>query len=98
MKGRICLAFACVLAMSMASADSLNCRLVGSWSFAPALAVAQDSTRDLAFCSSGSRVLVLDVSDSSNPVSLSDEIRAGGTVRGLCFHTGRLYVAAGAAG
>ena len=56
------------------SFDSLNCRLVGNWPFGPSYAVAVDSARNLVFCGSGGGVYVLDVSDSANPVKLSDAI------------------------
>ena len=44
----ICLAAAALVAQ----ADSLNCRLVGSWPFGPSYAVALDSARELAFMGS----------------------------------------------
>jgi len=87
-----------VLAASAAQADSLYCRLVGAWPFGPSYAVALDSARNLAFCGSGGGVYVLDVSDSSSPVVLSEAIHTRGVVRDLYYQTNRLYIAAQSAG
>jgi hypothetical protein len=87
-----------LLAAGVAQAqDSLNCRFVGNWPFGPSLAVALDSSRNLAFCGSGGGVYVLDVSDPALPVKRS-EISTRGAVNGLCYLNNRLYVADGLAG
>ena len=89
---------ALVLAATVAQADSLNCRLVGSWPFGYSYAVAVDSARNLAFIGSGGGVYVLDISNPAAPVKLSEAIRPGGTVHGLCYDSSKLYVAAEAGG
>lgn len=57
------------------SFDSLNCRLIGNWPFGLCYAVAYDSSRSLAFMESGGGVYVLDVSNPTQPVKLSEAIR-----------------------
>ena len=84
--------------LSVASADSLDCRLVGSWPFGFSRAVALDSARNLAFLGSGGGAYVLDVSNPVQPVKLSEAIHTRGFVDGLAFVTDRLYIADGGAG
>lgn len=73
--------------------DSLNLRFVGNWPFGRSRAVAYDSVRSLAYCSSGGGVYVLNVSNPSSPAKLSDAIRTRGIVRGLFYQSNRLYIA-----
>ena len=64
--------------------DSLNVRFVGNWPFGPSWAVCVDSARNLVFVGSGGGVYVLDISEVSNPVRVS-EIRTRGVVNGLYY-------------
>ena len=84
---------------SKAGFDSLNVRFVGNWPFGPSYAVCVDSTRNLVFVGSGGGVYVLDVSQVSNPVKVS-EIRTRGVVYRLHYDntTQMLYVADGQGG
>ena len=81
---------------SKAGFDSLNVRFVGNWPFGPCWAVCVDSARNLVFVGSGGGVYVLDVSQVSNPVRVS-EIRTRGIIYGLYYDntTQMLYVADG---
>ncbi len=74
--------------------------LAGSWSFGSAEAVDLDTERDLIFLSSGGTVLILDGSDRTNPLLLSDGIITTGFVEDLFYDssTQRLYIAAGEGG
>ena len=74
--------------------DSSNCSLVGNWPFGPSYSLTLDSARNLVFCGSGGGVYVLDVSDSTNPVKLSEAIHTTGLAYGFCLQGDRLYVAA----
>jgi hypothetical protein len=80
--------------------DSLNLRYVGSWPFGPADPIAVDSAQNLLFLGSGGGVLVLDVTNPSQPQRVSDGIRISGSVLGLSYDPAltRLYVAAQTAG
>ncbi|MFZ0545581.1 MAG: hypothetical protein WAM60_09085 [Candidatus Promineifilaceae bacterium] len=73
---------------------------VGSWPFGPALAVVADEGRNLVYLGSGGAVLILDVTDPTNPTLVSDDLRTDGLVRGLDYDpaTQRLYIAANEAG
>ena len=75
--------------------DSLNVRFVGNWPFGPSEVVAIDSLRKLAFVGSGAGVYVLDVSDSTNPVKVSESIHTRDWIRSLYFDktTQRLCIA-----
>jgi len=78
--------------------DSLNVRFVGNWPFGRPLHVAYDSLRNLAFLSSGGGVYILDVSDPSNPIEISDVIRCREFIHAELFYdsdTQRLYIAVG---
>ena len=78
--------------------DSLNVRFIGNWPFGPSFAVACDSARSLAFCGSGGGVYVVDVSNPSNPVKLSEAIHTRGIARGLFYQANRSYIACDVAG
>ena len=54
------------------AADSLNCRLVGNWPFGPSSSTAVDPARNLVFCGSGGGAYILDMSNPTSPVVLSD--------------------------
>jgi hypothetical protein len=62
--------------------DSLNVRFVGTWPFGPSQAIAYDSLRTLAFCGSGAGGYVLDISDPSLPVKLSEQSTPAASSRG----------------
>ncbi len=76
--------------------DSLDMKFVGNLPFGPSFAAEIDSARNLVFCGSGGGVYLLDISDPSNPVKLSD-IRTRGVVEKLFYESSneRLYIAAG---
>ncbi|TET16914.1 MAG: T9SS type A sorting domain-containing protein, partial [Candidatus Cloacimonadota bacterium] len=80
--------------------DSLNVRFVGNWPFGETRAVAFDSLRNLAFCGSGAGVYILDVSNPSNPLKLSERIHSRSYVYGLYVDTSLelLYIACADAG
>ncbi|MEO0070404.1 MAG: hypothetical protein ABIK18_06395, partial [candidate division WOR-3 bacterium] len=86
---------ALVWLISLAPADSLNCRLAGTWFFGPGEAVTLDPSQDLAFLGSGRGVYVIDASNPTQPNKLSEAIRPSGFVRGLCYENGHLFVATG---
>ncbi|MEO0068571.1 MAG: hypothetical protein ABIK23_05510 [candidate division WOR-3 bacterium] len=79
-------------------ADSLYCREKGSWPFGPSYAVALDPARNLAFVGSGGGVYILNVSNPSSPVKVSEAIHTKGLVYGLYYQANRLYIAAKEAG
>jgi hypothetical protein len=81
--------------VSFSSFDSLNVRFLGSWPFGPSEAVAIDSIRHLAFVGSGGGVFILDVSDSTNPIKISERIHTRDWIRSLYFdkNTQRLCIA-----
>ena len=58
--------------------DSLNCQLIGSWPFGPIRSSSCDPVRNLVFCSSGGGVYVLDASNISNPIKISEAIHCYG--------------------
>ena len=68
----------------------------GNWPFGSALAVAVDTARQLVYLGSGGAVLVLDVSNLSQPHLISDVINTKGKVTDLRYNhlTQQLYVAA----
>jgi hypothetical protein len=80
--------------------DSLNIRFVGDWPYGPSWDVKIDTARSLAFCGSGEVVFIFDISDSSNPVMLSEEIEVRGLVKDLFYDesNGYIYIAAGHGG
>ncbi|MEO0076934.1 MAG: hypothetical protein ABIK19_04655, partial [candidate division WOR-3 bacterium] len=63
--------------------DSLNCRFVGNWPFGPSYTVAYDQTRNLCFLGSGGGVYILNVSNPSNPIKVSEAIHTRSFVNGL---------------
>ncbi|NPV14859.1 T9SS type A sorting domain-containing protein [candidate division WOR-3 bacterium] len=92
------LLFVLVLFLVPAFADSLNVRLIGNWPFGPSQAATCDSARNLVFCGSGGGVYVLDVSNPSQPVKVSEAIHTGGFVEGFFYRSNLLYIADGQAG
>jgi hypothetical protein len=75
--------------------DSLNIRFIGNWPFGRPEELAYDSLRNLAFFSSGKGVYILDVSDPSNPVKLSESLHTRDFIYWELFYdsnTQRLYV------
>jgi len=89
---------ALVLTMSTPQApgllpDSTEFRETGSYPFRTGTAVVLDTTRDLAFVGAGSGVFIVDVSDPTYPVVLSDRIRCGTMVKDMFLDGSRLYVA-----
>jgi hypothetical protein len=81
---------------SHAKRFSTNLTRVGNWPFGSALAVAVDTMRQLVYLGSGGAVLVLDVSDLSQPQLVSDIINTTGLVKDLRYNhlTQHLYIAA----
>jgi len=80
--------------------DSLNVAFVGNWPFGDSYAVTKDTIRDVCFLGSGGGVYILDVSNNSSPIKLSEKIHTRGIVRGLYYDDTkqRLYIAAGEGG
>ena len=76
--------------------QSENLTRLGNWPFGSAIAVAVDTTRNIVYLSSGGAVLILDVSDITNPQLLSDDIKTVGLVLDLSYNPEKrhLYVAA----
>ncbi len=97
MKKYVIVVVVCLMS-AVVYADSLNCREIGAWPFGPSYAVALDPARNLAFLSSGGGVYILNVSDPSSPVKVSDAIHTKGVVYGLYYQSNRLYIAADEAG
>ena len=77
--------------------DSLNVRLVGNWPFGNPHDIVNDSTRNLVFCSSGGGVYVLDVTNPSNPIKVSEKIHNLGNIWVMHYDYAeqRLYAAGG---
>jgi hypothetical protein len=73
--------------------DSTELWETGSYPFRTGTAVALDTARDLAFVGAGSGVFVVDVSDPSQPVVISDRIRCGTLVKDMFLDGSRLYLA-----
>jgi len=63
----------------------LNVSFVGNWPFGRSYAVTNDTIRDVCFLGSGGGVHILDVSDNSCPVKLSERIYTRGLVNGLYY-------------
>lgn len=80
--------------------DSLNVSFVGNWPFAAPKDSEIDSLRNLAFCSSGGGVFVVDISDMSSVVKISDTIRSTYGINDLFYEesTHRLFLASREAG
>jgi hypothetical protein len=58
----------------LADFDSLNMKSLGNWPFADAFTVAYDEIRGTVFMGSGGGVYILDVSNPSTPVKISEKI------------------------
>lgn len=73
--------------------DSLNTRYLGNWPFG----YTRDTVREYCFWDSGGGVYIVDVSDSSNPVIVSDEIHTRGNIWDLYYDYSAqiLFVTAG---
>lgn len=82
--------------LGFANHDQDNTQLIGTYPFGPGHALVYDSTRNVYFVGSGGGVLVMDISQPSNPLVINATITAGDVVRGLAFDaaTQRLYVGA----
>ncbi|MCX7837672.1 MAG: hypothetical protein N2323_07000 [candidate division WOR-3 bacterium] len=85
-------------AKSFSGFDSLNTRFIGNWPFGPAYAVSYDPSRSLCFLGSGGGVYILDVSNPSNPIKVSEGIHTRGIVYGLFYSNNKLYIACGQGG
>jgi len=74
--------------------DSINIRLVGNWPFGPAYATAHDPVRNLMFCGAGGGVHILDISNPSSPIQISDKIHCTGYIVDLHYSSNdqTLYV------
>ena len=72
-----------------------NLTKVGVFPYGCSQSVAADSINDIIFLGSGGAVLILDGSDKTNPILLSDTIRTYGYVRDIFYDlpTKRLYLA-----
>lgn len=80
--------------------DPLNVRFIGNWPFGPSYTVTYDKVRNLVFCGAGGGVYILDVSNPSSPVKVSEAIHSRGIVYGLFYDSSnqRLYIAGGQGG
>jgi hypothetical protein len=80
--------------------DSLNVRLVGDWPFSDSRSVAYDAVRQTVFLGSGGGVYIVDISNPSIPVQISDIIQTRGYTYGLFYdnNSQRLYIATEAVG
>jgi hypothetical protein len=72
--------------------DSINVRYVGNWPFGGTRQVAYDSVRKLGFCASGGGVYILDISDPSNPVKLSEDIHSRGDIDNECWYDSSSHI------
>jgi hypothetical protein len=79
--------------------DSLNMSYQGTWGFGQSFSIGSDTTGNILFVGSGAGVIILDVSNPSSPVKLS-EISTRGLVDAIYYDpaTGRLYLTAYFAG
>jgi len=77
--------------------DSLNVRFVSNWPFGPSNAVAYDSVKNIAYCSSGGGIYIVDITNPSLPCKISDAIRVRGEIEDIFFerYTQRLYIVDG---
>jgi len=73
---------------------------IGEWPYGSSLSVAVDSLREIIFLGSGGAVLILDGTDKTNPLLITDTIRTTGLVQDIFFDapTKRLYLACGEGG
>ena len=76
--------------------NSENLTRVGNWPYGAAIAVAADTARHIVYLGSGGAVLILDVTDLTEPQLLSDAINSKGLVVDLDYDpaTFHLYIAA----
>lgn len=79
--------------------DSLHVSYLGSWGFGQSFSIGSNDAGTIKFIGSGAGVIILDVTNPSNPVKLS-EISTRGLVDALYFDesNSRLYVTAYFAG
>jgi hypothetical protein len=73
------------------SRDSLNVRCVGRWPFGPGFEVYGDTVNDILCFGSGSGILVFDISNPSNPISLS-QIAVSGLIMQIYMRDSLLFV------
>ncbi len=85
---------------SPASPNTQNIQRVGAYPYGPPGAVDVDPLRDLIFVGSGGAVLILDGSDVTSPVMLSDSIHTYGLVEDIKYDSlnQRLFLACGEGG
>ncbi len=83
----------------IAQFDSLNVTYQGSWGFGQSFSMGTNQAGNLKFVGSGAGVIILDVTDPSNPVKVS-EFSTRGLVDAIFFDesTNRLFVTAYFAG
>src|SRR5512139_577061 len=89
---------ALVLAMSTPQVadlplDSTGLEPAGSWPFAEGTTIVMDSARHLVCTASGCGVFLIDVSDPTQPVVLSDRIRCQSQVWNMWLDGAKLYLA-----
>jgi hypothetical protein len=79
--------------------DSLNARFIGNWPFGHAYTVSYDTLRNLCFVGSGGGIYILDASNPSNPLYIS-ELHTRGLIKDLFYDAtmDRLYAACGTGG
>lgn len=65
---------------------------VGAWPYGPSNSVDVDPARQLAFLGSGGVVLVLDISDKTAPVLLSEEIHTHGVAYDVFYDKANQYL------
>lgn len=83
------------LGMDSLGLDSLNTRFLGNWPFGCPYHVAYDSSRNVAFLSSGGGVFIIDTSNPANPVKMSESIHSREYILWELFYDGstqRLYI------
>jgi len=88
------------LAGSGRAEDSETLLRMGAWPYGPSQAVEVDAARDLVFLGAGGVVLVLDGSDRTAPILITDDLHTQGVVEDLHFDPTRqlLYAACGEGG
>jgi len=75
--------------------ESQNMSFQGSWPFSNPQNIISDDTGDIVFIASGAGVMIMDISNSSNPQMISD-VRARGIIDHLYYDdtTQQLYITA----
>jgi hypothetical protein len=83
------------LAPTEIGAGSNELTLLGAWPFGYAFYTDYDASRDLLFYGTGAAVRILDLSNPSDPVLVSDAVHCQGRVRAICYEPTRqlLYLA-----